>query len=69
MTVTSSLTAFGLLTEAQVKTLRRLASTDEHQLELSVDFSLPTGWVYFIVIDPKGNQLHGGVSPEGDAHT
>lgn len=61
--------AFKRLTGSQGIAILRLLE-NEHIMDIGVDFSLPDGYLFFVQSHiPSGNQIAGGISPEGDVST
>ena len=69
--LTMSDDAVGVCTEPQFSAIKRLVKNCT-ELKVSQDFTLPTGWLYFIITfgdTSKSKSTHGGISPEGNVNT
>jgi len=62
--------ALGLMTESQRDTIRNMCDGDAiDNIDASVAFDLPTGYLALWLRYKTGNNIYGGLSPEGDLST
>ena len=57
------------VTQPQIEAIRRFTE-NRHKVEVGIAFDLPEGYVCFVSTHyPSGNQVYGGISPEGEVST